>query len=152
MTNLVPFGVAVPVAHAIQAAVAAVVAAIVFVCFRRGATDLSTAALQLGTFLAMPYVFRYDMPMLVHGIFPMVRNRERTRQPVGLIEVGIIVLGLLALALTTLTTRFFYVSGVSPLLLFGLVVWWRLRPGVMLSCRDVAVGRANEAPRFCSPR
>lgn len=128
MANLVLFGVAVPVAHAIQAAVAVVVAGIVFLCFRRGATDLSIAALQVGTFLAMPYVFRYDMPMLANAILLLALNRGRTRQPVGLIEAGIIVLGLLAPAVTTLTTRFFYVSGASSLLLFGLVVWWRLWP------------------------
>jgi hypothetical protein len=58
----------------------------------------------------------------------LARNRERTRQPLGPIEAGIIVLGLLAPALTTLTTRFFYVSGLSSLSLFGLVVWWRLEP------------------------
>jgi hypothetical protein len=125
MANLVLFGVAVPVAHAVQAGVAVVVAAIVFWCFRRGATDLSIAALQVGTFLAMPYVFRYDMPMLLNGILLLVRNRERTRRPVGLIEAGIIVLGLLAPAVTTVTTRFFYVSGLSLLLLFGLAVRWR---------------------------
>jgi hypothetical protein len=130
MANLVLFGVAVPMAHAIQAAVGVVVAAIVFLCFfRRGATDLSIAALQVGTYLAMPYVFRYDMPMLVNGILLMARNRGRTRQPVGVIEAGIIVLGLLAPTITTLTTRFFYVSGLSSLLLFGLVVWWRFGPG-----------------------
>lgn len=128
MANLVLFGVAVPVAHTVQACVGVVVAATVFLCFRRGATDLSVAALQVGTFLAMPYVFRYDMPMLANAILLLVRNRHRTRQPVGLIEVGIIVLGLLAPAVTTLTTRFFYISGLASLLLFGLVVRWRLMP------------------------
>jgi hypothetical protein len=126
MANLMLFGVAVPVAHAVQACVGVVVAVIVFLCFRRGATDLSVAALQIGTFLAMPYVFRYDMPMLTNAILLLVRNRQRTRQPVGLIEAGIIVAGLLAPAVTTLTTRFFYVSGLASLLLFGLVMWWRL--------------------------
>lgn len=128
MANLVLFGVAEPVAHAIQAAVGVAVAVIVVLCFRRGATDLSIAALQIGTYLAMPYVFRYDMPMLVNGILLLVRNRARTGRPVSLIEAGIIALGLLAPALNTLTTRFFYVSGLTSLLLFGLVVWWRLWP------------------------
>jgi hypothetical protein len=34
----------------------------------------------------------------------------------------------MAPAITTVTTRFFYVSGLSLPLLFGLAVWWRLRP------------------------
>jgi hypothetical protein len=128
MANLVLFGVAPPVAHAVQDGVTVIVAAIVFLCFRRGATDLSIAASQVGTFLAMPYMFRYDIPMLANAVLLLARNRERTRQPLGPIEAGIIVLGLLAPALTTLTTRFFYVSGLSSLSLFGLVVWWRLEP------------------------
>lgn len=125
MANLVLFGVAVPVAHAIQAVVAVVVAAIVVLCFRRGATDLSVAALQAGTFLAMPYAFRYDMPMLANAIILLVRQRRQTHQYPGLVEAGIIAFALLEPALTTLTTRFFYASGLSLSLLFGLIVWRR---------------------------
>jgi hypothetical protein len=137
MANLVLFGVPVPTAHAIQAGIAVVVAAIVVLCFRRGPTDLSIAVLQAGTFLAMPYVFRYDMPMLANAILLMVTDRRRRGQTVNPIEAGILVLGLLAPAITTLTTRFFYVSGLSLLSLFGLAVWWRLRPAVY---RRVATG------------
>lgn len=127
MANLVLFGMAVPVAHAVQAGVGLVVAAIVFLCFRRGPSDLSIAVLQVGTFLAIPYVFRYDMPMQLNGILLMTGDRARSRRSVGPIEAGIVVLGLLAPALNTVTTRFFYVAGVSSLLLFGLAVWWRLQ-------------------------
>ena len=126
MANLELFGVAVPVAHAVQVAVSVVVTAIVVWCFRRGPGDLSVAALQVGTFLAMPFVFRYDMPMVVNAILLLVRDRQRSGRPVGVIEAGIIVLGLLAPALNTVTTRFFYVSGISLVLLFGLIVWRRL--------------------------
>ncbi len=129
MANLVLFGVALPVAYAIQAVVAAVVAMTVFCCFRRGASDLSIAALQIGTFLAMPYVFRYDMPMMANAIMLLVRDRGRSKQPVGMIEAGIIAFGLLEPAVTTLTSRFFWFSGLSLVLLFGLVVWRRLRSG-----------------------
>jgi hypothetical protein len=127
MANLVLSGVPVPIAHALQTVLALVVAAIVFLSFRRGATDVSIATLQIGTFLAMPYVFRYDMPMLTNAILLLVWDRQRRGQSVNLIEAGILVLGLLAPALTTVTTRFFYVSGLSLLLLFGLAVWWRPR-------------------------
>jgi len=125
MANLVLLGVALPVAHAVQIGVGVVVAAIVLLCFRRGATDLSIAALQVGTFLAMPYVFRYDMPMQVNAILLLVRDRERSGRGVGPFEAGIIAFALLEPALTTLTTRFFYCSGLSLLLLFGLIVWRR---------------------------
>jgi hypothetical protein len=125
MANLTLFRMAPPMVHAIQAVVAIIVAAIVFLCFRRGATGISIAALQAGTFLAMPYVFRYDMPMLTNAILLLIRNIKQTPRPVGLIDAGIIVIALLAPALNTVTTRFFYVSGISLLLLFGLVVWRR---------------------------
>ena len=125
MANLVLFGVALPVAHAVQTCIGVVVAAIVFLCFRRGATELSIAALQVGTFLAMPYVFRYDMPMQLNAILLLVCDRARTRRGVGLVEAGIITFALLEPALTTLTTRFFYCSGLSLTLLFGLIVWRR---------------------------
>jgi hypothetical protein len=122
MANLVLARVPLPAAHAVQAIVSLAVVAIVIRCFRRGVTDLSLAALQTGTFLAMPFVFRYDMPMTANAILLLVRG---WRRPVGLVETGIVVLGLLAPALTTLTTRFFYVSGVSLVLLFGLIVWYQ---------------------------
>jgi len=128
MANLVLFGVAAPAAHAIQGCVGLVVAAIVFLCFWRGATDPSIAALQAGTFLAMPYVFRYDMPMLANAILLMARDRRGSGETVNVIEAVVLFLGLMAPAITTVTTRFFYVSGLSLPLLFGLAVWWRLRP------------------------
>jgi len=129
MANLALFGVAMPVAHAVQALVAVVVAAIVWVCFRRRTGDLSIAALQVGTFVAMPYVFRYDMPMLANAILLLVRDRAKSKQQPGLIETGIIVLGLLFPAIVTLTTRFFYVSGIALILLFALSVWRCLASG-----------------------
>jgi hypothetical protein len=71
--------------------------------------------------------------MLTNAILLLVRDRERTRRPMVLpmrfVEAGIIGLGLLAPAVTTLTTRFFYLSGLSLLLLFGLIVWRRLGSG-----------------------
>ena len=115
-----------PVAHAVQGFVTVVVAVIVVLCFRRGVTDLSLAALQVGTFLAMPYTFRYDMPMMTNGILLLVRDRWRSGGSLGLVEAGIIGLGFLAPAVNTLTSRFFYVSGVSMVLLFGLIAWRRL--------------------------
>ena len=129
MANMVLLGVALPVAYAIQAGVASVVVVAVFWCFRRGATDLSIAALQIGTFLAMPYVFRYDMPMVANAILLLVRDRELSKQPVSMIEAGIIAFGLLEPAVTTLTSRFFWFSGLSLVLLFGLAVWRRLEEG-----------------------
>jgi alpha-1,2-mannosyltransferase len=123
MANLVLFGITTPIAYASQVVVSLVVVVLVVWCFRRRASDLPIAALQVGTFLAMPFAFRYDMPMVANAILLLVKDRQRSPRPAGLIETGIVVLGLLAPAVTTLTTRFYYVSGLSLILLFGLIVW-----------------------------
>jgi hypothetical protein len=139
MANLVLFGVPLPVAHAVQAAVGIAVAAVVFVCFRRGVSDLSLAVLQIGTFLAVPYVFRYDMPMLANAILLLARDRERQRQRLGWTEAVILALGLLAPAITTLTTRFFYTSGLSLLLLFSLALWLWARDQIPSPLQDRSI-------------
>jgi hypothetical protein len=123
MANLVLFGMKLSAAHAVQAALGVVVAAIVFRCCWRRLDDRSIAVLQTGTFLAVPYTFRYDMPLLVNAILLLARDRERTRESVGPIEAGVVVLGLLMPAITTLTTRFFYLSGLSLISLFALALW-----------------------------
>jgi hypothetical protein len=129
MANLLLFGVAPPVAHAVQAGAAVGVAGVVWLCFRRGATGLSLAALQVGTFLAVPFVFRYDMPMLANAVLLVVRDRQQAKQQPGLIEAAIIMLGLLFPVVVTLTSRFFYFSGMALILLFALIVWRRLGSG-----------------------
>jgi hypothetical protein len=63
------------------------------------------------------------MPLLVNAILLLVRDRERTRRSVGPIEAGVIVLGLLMPAITQITTRFFYLSGLSLISLFALALW-----------------------------
>jgi hypothetical protein len=120
MANLELFGTGATVAYAIQSGLTIAAAAAVYWIFRRGYNDLSVAALQVGTFLAMPFVFRYDMQMLVNAILLLVRGRTRR---MGLAEAGIIALGVLFPAVITLTTRFFYASGLTLILLFGLVLW-----------------------------
>jgi hypothetical protein len=125
------------------------VTVIVCLCFGRGIDDMSIAALQVGTFLVTPYVFRYDMPMLANAVFLYVRRRD-----VGLIDGGIIAAGLLFPAVTTLTTRFYYVNTLALFMLFGLVVWQRFTGAS--AAGNVAdlpgqVRDADCAPYYASP-
>lgn len=120
MATLTLAGVPLTAAYAIQTLVGVAVTVIVCLCFKRGADDMSIAALQVGTFLVTPYVFRYDMPILANAVFLYARRRE-----VGLIDGGIVAAGLLFPAVTTLTTRFYYVNTLALFMLFGLVVWQR---------------------------
>ncbi|HEY1610642.1 MAG TPA: glycosyltransferase family 87 protein, partial [Paraburkholderia sp.] len=149
MATLTLAGVPLTAAYAIQALIGVAVAVIVCLCFRRGADDMSIAALQVGTFLVTPYVLRYDMPMLANAVFLYVRRRE-----VGLIDGAVVAAGLLFPAVTTVTTRFYYVNVLALLVLFGLVVWQRFTgasaagnvAGLPGQVRD-----ADCAPYYASP-
>ena len=121
-------GMALPVARAVQGGVTVAVAAVVWFCFRRGVTDLSIAVLQVGTFLATPYLFRYDMPMLANAILLFVRQRKQEAGGLGAIDTLAVVTGLLFPALTMLTTRFFYFNSIVLVLLFSVIARRRLAP------------------------
>ena len=123
LATLTLLGASPAVAYGVQGLVTAAVIVLVCLCFRRGPTLLSIAALESGTFLAVPFVFHYDLPMLVNAILLFVR----ARRPLGLVEAGIVALGMLFAALTTVTSRFFYMNTVALLALFGLIVWRELR-------------------------
>jgi arabinofuranan 3-O-arabinosyltransferase len=116
-------------AYTIQACVGVAVAMIIWRCFRRGANDLSIAALQVGTFLATPYLFLYDMPMLANAILLYIRNRQIEGRGLGLIDGGIVAAGLLFPAVLMLTTRYHYIGSLALLALFGLIVWRRFEAG-----------------------
>ncbi len=121
MATLSLFGADPALAQAAQLFVAVLVAAVVTWCFRRGPTDLAIASVQSGTYLALPFFFAYDMPMLVSAVLLFVRDRQRSGRPWHVAEAGIVGLGLLFPALTTVTTRFFYMNTVALVLLFGLI-------------------------------
>lgn len=126
LATLTLFGAPASVAYAVQGAVTLAVIALVCLCFRRSAAPLSIAALESGTFLAMPFVFHYDLPMLVNAIVLLVRERQDCGKRPGPVEAGVIALAFLFPALTMLTSRFFYMNTVALALLFALIVWRHL--------------------------
>ena len=67
LANLTSLGIDRAVAWAVQAGVAAVVAVMTWICFRRGVTTGAMGALYAGTFLTTPYAFPYDTPMLTNA-------------------------------------------------------------------------------------
>jgi hypothetical protein len=101
---------------------------------------LSIAALQVGTFLAVPFFFRYDMPMLANAILLLVRVRERKFGQLDAIDFVTVAIGLLFPAVTTLTTRFFYVNSIALIVLFCVIVYRRLElpPGARVSSASSA--------------
>jgi Glycosyltransferase family 87 len=127
IANLTFLGVDLPVARLIQLAVTIAVAGIVWTCFRRGPTDLGISAALVGTFLATPYAFVYDMPMLTNAILAVAHYEGRTLRLLPMPEAFILVWALITPALLVETWRPGAIRSVPLILLFGLIVWRILR-------------------------
>jgi Glycosyltransferase family 87 len=123
IANLTFLGVDLPVALGVQLVLAVVVAGITWVCFRRGVTNLGTSAVLVGTFLATPYAFVYDMPMVTNAILAVVREEWRMNRRLPMIEAFILAWSLVLPMLMLETWRPGAVRTIPLILLFGLIVW-----------------------------
>jgi hypothetical protein len=94
VANLTFLGVDLPVARVIQLAVAAAVAGIIWTCFRPGPTQMGISALLVGTFLATPYAFVYDMPMVTNAVLAVLRDRGQTNRALTIPELIVLALSL----------------------------------------------------------
>jgi alpha-1,2-mannosyltransferase len=72
-------------------------AAGVWYCWRRGTDRLAAAALLAGCFLATPYAFFYDLPILMGAVVAVVLERVEAEADFGLVEL-IVLLGGVMLA------------------------------------------------------
>jgi Glycosyltransferase family 87 len=106
--------------------------AVVWVCFRHGATPLAIAALLVGTFLATPHALVYDMPMLTTAVLWLVAERCRSG---GLFPLGEAVILFLAMVfpITMLAQDIHLpISGICLVLLLGTIArrirWVRMQP------------------------
>jgi hypothetical protein len=122
-SNLTSIGFNLPIARTVQACVAALVAVIIWVCFRRGVTILATAALLVGTFLATPYAIAYDMPMLTNAVLAVLHDRDQTNRPLSVPEIFVLVLTLFLPLIMVLTWRLSMIRSIPLILLFGLILW-----------------------------
>ena len=135
IANLTFLGVGLPVARGIQLAAAVVVAVIIWICFRSGVTKLAVSALLVGTFLATPYAFVYDMPMVTNAILAVARDEGRMHRLLPMPEAFILVWSLVLPVLMVETWRPGAIRSIPLILLFGLIVWrlFRTRPDVARS-------------------
>jgi alpha-1,2-mannosyltransferase len=78
MANLLMSGLSWPWAGGIQLAATVSVMATIWIVFRRATGDMAVAALLSGTFLATPYAFIYDMPIVAAALVLLVRARFRS--------------------------------------------------------------------------
>ena len=121
-TNLVVLGVDLAVAQLVQISAAVVVAGVIWVFFRRGVTLLATAALLVGTFLATPYAFVYDMPMLTNAALMFIRHKDQTSRCLTVPEAAVLLLSLLLPAIMMETWRPSTITSIPLFLLLGLIV------------------------------
>ena len=138
--NLQMIGVALPIAKAIQGLAAIVVTVFVWRCFRRGPTRLATAALLVGTFLATPHAFIYDMPMTTAALILVIEERRETTAEFNLAEALILILAFMFPLLMLVNDLRLPISSVPLALLFGLILWHQKQypPGLgqVASCRS----------------
>lgn len=123
VANLAFLGVDLTLARVIQIAVALVVAGIIWACFRRGPTNLAISGLFVGTFLATPYAFVYDMPVVTNAILGVVRHAQKMHRLLPTVEILILALPLILPVLMVETWRPGTIRSIPLILLFGLIVW-----------------------------
>jgi hypothetical protein len=133
IANLTFLGVGLPMARGIQLAAAVAVAGIIWICFRRGVTKLTVSALLVGTFLATPYAFVYDMPMVTNAVLAVVHDQRRMYHLLPMPEAVILVWSFFLPVLMVETWRTGAIRSIPLILLFGLIVWHLFR-----APRDVA--------------
>ena len=122
MANSMMVGVPMPVAEEIQAAAALVIIVLVWRCFRRDAGQLAMAALLVGTFLATPHAFVYDLPMLSAALALVIQERTEAGASFCLAEICILLITFIFPVLMIVKGFDVPVSIVSLVLFFGLIL------------------------------
>jgi hypothetical protein len=127
MGNLRMAGVALPMARGIQMLVTIAVVVLVARCFRRNPRGrnpgrLATAALLVGTILATPHAFFYELPMVMTAVALFIEARLEVSSIFSGAEVLILVLAVMFPALMMVNGLNVPVSAVPLVLLFGLIV------------------------------
>lgn len=112
------------------------VAVAVWVCFRRGATALATAALLVGAVIAAPYAFFYDLTMVSYAVLAVVTERHESHEPFATGELLVLILAI-ALPLLILFNPLGAPWGMIVLLpLFGLILHRSVRVGITAAAQS----------------
>ena len=123
IANLELAGCTLAVAKIVQALVALAVAVLVWRCFRQHSGRIATAALLVGTILATPHAYIYDLPMVVAAMALFIAARVESGAAFSLAEIDILILAYIFPAL--MQTRYLHqpVSAVPLMLFFGMILW-----------------------------
>ncbi len=85
--NAMMLGASHGLAWGLQLLVSVPVAIVVWRAFREGATPRAAALLVVGTYLATPHAFNYDMPMMTLALVWYFVERFRSQDPFDLGEI-----------------------------------------------------------------
>jgi hypothetical protein len=128
------------IALLVQAAVAIPVMVVVWRAFRAGVTERAAALLVVGTFLATPHAFNYDMPMMTAAIVWYFEESLRARRGLTLGEATMLMLALiLPFAMWALGDKGPPISWAPLLLLFAMIARPREAWAGARGHRDVAL-------------
>jgi len=131
------------VALTLQACAAIAVALVVWRAFRAGVSPRAGALLVVGTFLATPHAFNYDLPMMTSAVLWYGEERIRATRSLALSEIVILSLALiLPFAMFALGKNAPPISWAPELLLFCLIA----RPNSALAGSAPARRRPLGAP------
>ncbi len=113
--------VAASTAQLVQGIAALMAAAVVWDCFRRGATPLAAAALMTATFLATPHAFVYDMPIVAAAVLWTTAEGQRAGQAFTVGERLVLILAFAAPITLPPAELRFPVAVLALILLLGLI-------------------------------
>ena len=104
------------------AAIALGAALVVWRCFRDGPGPLAGAALLVATFLATPYAFVYDLPVLAAAVVWVIAERHEAGDTFGLGEMVVLMLGVLFPITMPAGNPHFPLSVVALAFLLGMIL------------------------------
>ena len=130
LVALLQLGVAPAMAQLAQWTATAAAVAIVWTLFRSGPRQLAAAGLLVVTFLATPYTFVYDMPILATAVIWVIAERQGAGDALGTGEVLVMIFAMIAPITLVAGTSNFPLSTLALVLLLGAIVrrCRRLRP------------------------
>ena len=97
-------------------------AAIVWILFRSGPPLLAGAGLLVAAFLATPYAFVYDMPVLATAVIWVIAERHRAGDALGTGEVLVMILATIAPITLVAGTSTFPLATLALILLLGAIL------------------------------
>jgi len=139
------FGLPATAAQLVQAAVTIPVAIVIWRAFRAGVGERAGALLVVGTFLATPHAFNYDMPMMTAAVVWVFEERLRLERGLTIGEAIVLASALmLPFAMWALGEKGPPISWAPLLLLFVLIA--RPRAATALSARPAAPAPGGVEP------